>query len=540
MGSLERVLIANRGEIAIRIAKAASGLGMESVAVAAPADAESLHTRLATEWRTARRRRAPTTRSAPTSTPRRWCEIAQETGCDCVHPGYGFLAENAAFAERCARRGPHLRRTLPGDAGPVRRQAAARELARSAGVAGRRGRRRTARFGRRRRGPAPRALGYPVLLKARAGGGGRGMRVVADDGAMDEAFERCRSEAAAAFGDGALFVEKLVERPRHIEVQILADADGQRRAPPRAGLLGAAAPPEGRRGRARPGPRRPASGPGCSPTPSTSPAPPATSTPAPSSSSSRPRPTSTSSSSATPASRSSTRSPSRSPASTWSRRSSASPPASRWPRSACATSRRSAGPAGFAVQARVVATGAGTIAAYKEPSGPGVRVDACGYAGYAPPPQFDPLLAKVIGASSSSGTLTSAVERTRRALRGVPHRRACPRTWRSCRRSSPTPTSAPATPAPPCSTTEPALSAAPSPPIATAADGSALALLARRAPGNGATATASHRQHGRRSATRPGGGRGRPDRALPDGRHRARGAGRGPGTRWPPATRCWW
>src|SRR4051795_2697071 len=101
MGSLERVLIANRGEIAIRIAKAAAGLGMTSVAVAAPADADSLHTRLATEWRTL----DGGTPGDPVSAyldAEALVRIARETGCDCVHPGYGFLAENAAFAERCA------------------------------------------------------------------------------------------------------------------------------------------------------------------------------------------------------------------------------------------------------------------------------------------------------------------------------------------------------------------------------------------------------------------------------------------------------
>ena len=187
---------------------------------------------------------------------------------------------------------------------------------------------------------------------------------------MAEAFDRCRSEAAAAFGDGSVFVERLVARPRHIEVQVLADATGdvvhlherdcsvQLRNQKVVEVAPAPALDDALRARILADAVTLVAGP------------PTTSTPAPSSSSSPPRPASTSSSSATPASRSSTPSPSRSPASTWSR------PSSTWPAGATLASlglgdQAAVGPPrGFAVQARVVATGAGTLTAYKEPSGP--------------------------------------------------------------------------------------------------------------------------------------------------------------------------
>ena len=178
-------------------------------------------------------------------------DAARASGCDCVHPGYGFLSENAAFARRCAGGRPGVRRAAARDPGAVRRQG---EGARARGGAGRPGRARAATRrwrARRRRRRRREALGYPVMLKAAAGGGGRGMRRVDGPEEMAAAFARCRSEAEAAFGDDAVFVEKLIARPRHIEVQMLADQAGRHRPPLRARLLGAAAQPEG--GRDRPG-----------------------------------------------------------------------------------------------------------------------------------------------------------------------------------------------------------------------------------------------------------------------------------------------
>ncbi|MFI4935526.1 MAG: biotin carboxylase N-terminal domain-containing protein, partial [Caulobacterales bacterium] len=219
----KRVLIANRGEIAIRIARAAAGLGVESVSVYSAADALSLHTRVTTQTRALAAASADPVR--PYLDIDALVEAARESGCDCVHPGYGFLAENAAFARRCLAEGlafigPSAETLeLFGD------KTKARALAQSLGipiVAGS----AEALASADAAATAAKALGYPVMLKAAAGGGGRGMRMVAKPEAMAEAFARCQSEAAAAFGDGAVFLEKLIERPRHIEVQILADSHG--------------------------------------------------------------------------------------------------------------------------------------------------------------------------------------------------------------------------------------------------------------------------------------------------------------------------
>ncbi|MDE0008059.1 MAG: ATP-grasp domain-containing protein, partial [Gammaproteobacteria bacterium] len=222
--ALERVLISNRGEIAIRIAKAASALGMESVGVYAPADALSLHTRLATEARQLGNGAAQDPVAAYLDAEA-LVQVADEAGCDCVHPGYGFLAENAPYAALCATRGitfigpPPAALELFGD------KVLARGLAQSLGIPTVPGSDEPLESSAKAATFAE-TIGYPVMLKAAAGGGGRGMRAVAGSEAMADAFERCHSEAEAAFGNGALFVEKLIERPRHIEVQVLADVDG--------------------------------------------------------------------------------------------------------------------------------------------------------------------------------------------------------------------------------------------------------------------------------------------------------------------------
>jgi acetyl/propionyl-CoA carboxylase alpha subunit/acetyl-CoA carboxylase carboxyltransferase component len=404
---LKKVLIANRGEIAVRIARAAAALGMDCVSVHSAADALSLHTRVTDE-----------TRALPGADPLQpYLDIealivaAESTGCDCVHPGYGFLAENAAFARACRDAGLRFVGPPPEALALFGDKVAARRLAASLGVptvAGSEG----ALGSADEAAAAAAGLGYPVMLKAAAGGGGRGMRRVESARELAGALERCRSEAEAAFGDGAVFVEKLVERPRHIEVQVLADATGavthlwerdctvQQRnqkvveVAPAAGLapqlrqrilddavrLAKAAgyvnagtveflvsPETGEAFFIECNPRiqvehtvteevtgvdlveaqfRIASG------------------------------------------------------ETLADLGLSRPPATR----------------GFAVQARVTANGTGTFTAYREPAGPGLRVDSCGYPGLAPPPQFDPMFAKVIARSSSAGTLASALDRCRRAL----------------------------------------------------------------------------------------------------------------------------
>jgi acetyl/propionyl-CoA carboxylase alpha subunit len=216
----KRVLIANRGEIAIRIARAAAALGVRSVAVHAAADALSLHTRVADQ-----------ARLLPGDPLAAYLDIdglivaALETGCDCVHPGYGFLAENAEFARRCLAEGLAFigpgadTLALFGD------KTRARGLALAHGVPVVPGSRETLDTAEAARAAAD-TLGYPVMIKAAAGGGGRGMREVSTPEEIAGAFARCRSEAQAAFGDGALFLERRIARPRHIEVQILADRFG--------------------------------------------------------------------------------------------------------------------------------------------------------------------------------------------------------------------------------------------------------------------------------------------------------------------------
>jgi acetyl/propionyl-CoA carboxylase alpha subunit/acetyl-CoA carboxylase carboxyltransferase component len=402
----QRVLIANRGEIAIRVARAAQGLGVETVAVYARVDAQGLHVRVADQAR-----ELPGDAVAAYLDIEALIAVAKASGCDCVHPGYGFLSESAAFASACAKAKLTFIGPSPETLALFGDKTKARELAKSRGVPtvpGSDGALADADAAAK----VAKALGYPVMLKAAAGGGGRGMRAVEDAEELAAAFARCESEARVAFGDGSVFLEKLVARPRHIEVQVLADQHGavthlwerdcsiQHRnqkvveiAPARnltpalrerilddaltlakaanyqnAGTVEFLVDPESGdhyfiECNARiqvehtvteavtgvdlvEAQFRIAAG------------------------------------------------------ETLDALGLSQPPPTR----------------GYAVQARVAATGAGTITAYKEPSGPGVRVDACGYAGLTPPPQFDPMFAKVIATSHSSGTLASALDRALRAL----------------------------------------------------------------------------------------------------------------------------
>ena len=216
----ERVLVANRGEIAVRVIRALHELGIEAVAVYSTADEHSLHVRLADR---AVRIGPPAAAESYLSIPA-LVAAAETTGCEAVHPGYGFLSENADFVRACedndlvfigpsadvmermgdkARAKAEMRAAgvplVPGTngvAGPADAQAAAEEL------------------------------GFPVLLKAAAGGGGKGMRVVADPGELRSAYERASAEAQAAFGDGSLYVEKVITPARHVEIQVLCDQHG--------------------------------------------------------------------------------------------------------------------------------------------------------------------------------------------------------------------------------------------------------------------------------------------------------------------------
>ena len=411
MGRLNRALIANRGEIAIRIAKAAAGLGMESVGVYAPVDVLSLHSRCTSQARELPSGQGPVQAYLDAEA---LVAIALDTGCDCVHPGYGFLAENAPFAALCAAKGLTFVGPRPEALALFGDKVRARALARSLGIpvvpgSGEPLTNSEAAV------EAAEAIGYPVMLKATAGGGGRGMRTVDSADDMAAAFDRCQGEAEAAFGDPSLFVEKLVREPRHIEVQILADSQGAvihlherdcsvqlrnqkliETAPApgldealRQRLLGDAiklaegtdylnagtveflvCPEAGEHFFIECNPRIQVEH-------------------------------------------------------TVTEQVTGIDLVEAQFRIAAGASLADLGladqgavgtPRGFAVQARVTVQGAGTISAYKEPSGPGVRVDGAGYLGYAPPPEFDPLLAKVVGTANYGAPFTAALERTRRAL----------------------------------------------------------------------------------------------------------------------------
>jgi acetyl-CoA carboxylase biotin carboxylase subunit len=215
------VLIANRGEIAVRVIRACRALGIRSVAIHSEADREALHVRLADEAHAC----GPAPASDSYLQAERVVEIARRAGADAIHPGYGFLSENGDFADLCEQRG--LR--FIGPSGDVIRamgdKLAARRLLAEAGVAVVPGTGEALRDDDA--AEAARALGFPVMVKASAGGGGRGLRRVADERALAKALPRARSEAQRAFGDDRLYLEKALERPRHVEVQILADGAGR-------------------------------------------------------------------------------------------------------------------------------------------------------------------------------------------------------------------------------------------------------------------------------------------------------------------------
>lgn len=218
----KRILIANRGEIALRVLRACREMEIETVAVYSTADADALHVQLATQSVCI----GPPKAADSYLNQAALLTVAKSTGCDAIHPGYGFLSENADFADACAQAGlkfigpsgDSIRKagskaaacalmkaagvpTVPGSNGPVADENAALKIAAE--------------------------VGYPVLLKASAGGGGRGIRKVESAEDLPAAFHEARSEAVACFGDGTMYLEKFVVNPRHIEFQILADSQGR-------------------------------------------------------------------------------------------------------------------------------------------------------------------------------------------------------------------------------------------------------------------------------------------------------------------------
>src|SRR5690242_19650058 len=200
---MRRLLVANRGEIALRIFRACAQDAIATVAVAAPDDHGSLHARSADE----------TVEIASYLDPSEHVRAARESGADAVHPGYGFLSESAELAEAVLAAGLTWIGPPPDALRAGGDKLTAKETARAAGV------------------PVlpsgtPEDVGFPLLVKAAAGGGGRGMRVVRVEEELDEALAAARREAAAAFGDDSVFCERYLERPRHVEIQLLADRHG--------------------------------------------------------------------------------------------------------------------------------------------------------------------------------------------------------------------------------------------------------------------------------------------------------------------------
>jgi acetyl-CoA carboxylase biotin carboxylase subunit len=218
---IAKVLVANRGEIALRVIRACRELGIRSVAVYSTADADSLHHELADESVCIG---PPPAASSYLNVPA-IISAAELTGADAIHPGYGFLAENARFAEICERVGLKL---VGPDSRTIARmgdKAAARAAAARAGVPVTPGSdglcqdvAEVKRVGAE--------VGYPLVIKASAGGGGKGMRVMASEAEVEDAYLSASREAGANFGDGSVYVEKFLERLRHVEVQVLADSSG--------------------------------------------------------------------------------------------------------------------------------------------------------------------------------------------------------------------------------------------------------------------------------------------------------------------------
>jgi acetyl-CoA carboxylase biotin carboxylase subunit len=216
-----KILIANRGEIAVRIIRACRELGIGSVAVYSDADRSALHVRLADE---AVRLGAPPSAESYLRIDR-VVDAARQTGAAAVHPGYGFLAENPDFAAACEDAGLVFVGPESTSIRVMGEKTSARRLALEAGVPVVPGTVEPVGDDAELLREAQR-IGYPVMLKAAAGGGGKGMRVVATERELRAAAERARGEAASAFGDDRLYLEKALERPRHIEIQVLADHDG--------------------------------------------------------------------------------------------------------------------------------------------------------------------------------------------------------------------------------------------------------------------------------------------------------------------------
>ncbi len=218
---MRRVLVANRGEIAVRIIRACRALGLETVVAVSEADRDSMAARLADRAVCI----GPATPAASYLNRDALLATALGTGADAVHPGYGFLAENAAFAEACEQQGLTFVGPRSASVHAMGDKLAARQAARRAGVPLVPGSDRVRAVDDAR--AVADAIGYPALVKAAAGGGGRGIRIVHDGSGLEAAFRGAWAEAAAAFGDPTLYLERYVTTGRHIEVQVIGDRTGR-------------------------------------------------------------------------------------------------------------------------------------------------------------------------------------------------------------------------------------------------------------------------------------------------------------------------
>jgi acetyl-CoA carboxylase biotin carboxylase subunit len=217
-----RLLIANRGEIAVRVIRCCREMGVRPIAVYSEADEHALHVRMADA--------AYPIGAAPASESylnvERIIDVAKKSGAEAVHPGYGFLAENATFAQACIDAGLIWVGPPPKAMRDLGLKTEARKLMQAANVPVVPGTVEALQSPEEVRTIAE-ELGFPVALKAVAGGGGKGLRIVRQPGELEAAFRQATSEAGAAFGDASVYVERAIERPRHVEIQILADQHGQ-------------------------------------------------------------------------------------------------------------------------------------------------------------------------------------------------------------------------------------------------------------------------------------------------------------------------
>jgi len=217
----KKILIANRGEIACRIVRTARRMGIATVVVYSDADTEALHVRLADE----------AVRIGPPPSAESYLKIesiveaCRQSGAEAVHPGYGFLSENPAFARALAKAGIMFIGPPPSAIAAMGDKIESKKLAREAGVSSIPGHLDVVANADSAVAIA-RGVGYPVMLKASAGGGGKGMRVAASDSEVRDGFRSAASEAKSSFGDDRIFIEKYIEQPRHIEIQVLADNHG--------------------------------------------------------------------------------------------------------------------------------------------------------------------------------------------------------------------------------------------------------------------------------------------------------------------------